>query len=55
MDTLLDLLHDTAKILFTVFMTAYANEFVKKRSNKRKRTAPNAGKQKGSSKRKRTK
>ncbi|KFM95544.1 hypothetical protein [Bacillus clarus] len=30
MDILLDLLRDTAKILFTVFITAYANEFVKK-------------------------
>lgn len=38
MDILLDLLLDTVKILFTVFMTAYANELVKKRSNKRKRT-----------------
>ncbi|WP_176524426.1 MULTISPECIES: hypothetical protein [unclassified Bacillus (in: firmicutes)] len=38
MDILLDLLRDTAKILFTVFLTAYANDVVKKRSNKRKRT-----------------
>ncbi|HFJ9287440.1 TPA: hypothetical protein ACGW44_005480 [Bacillus toyonensis] len=51
MDFLLNLLQDTAKILFTVFATAYANELVKKLSSKRKRTAPQAGKRKGGSKR----
>ncbi|MCU5209339.1 MULTISPECIES: hypothetical protein [Bacillus cereus group] len=52
MDFLLNLLQDTAKIFFTVFMTACANGLVKKLSSKRKRTAPkNACKRKGGSKR----
>ncbi|CAH2464437.1 MULTISPECIES: hypothetical protein [Bacillus cereus group] len=50
MDSLLNLLHDAVKVFLTVFATACANELVKKISNKR--TAPNAGKRKGGSKRK---
>ncbi|MGX5705838.1 hypothetical protein [Bacillus cereus] len=53
MDSLFNLLYDAAKVFLTVFATAYANELAKKISNKRnKRTAPNAGKRKGGSKRK---
>lgn len=53
MDSLFNLLYDAAKVFLTVFATAYANELAKKISSKRnKRTAPNAGKRKGGSKRK---
>ncbi|MFP3414318.1 hypothetical protein SB773_22450 [Bacillus sp. SIMBA_074] len=51
MDSLINLLHDAVKVFLTVFATAYANELVKKLSNKNKRTAPKAGKRKGGSKR----
>jgi hypothetical protein len=52
MDLLLILLKDSVKIIFTVCMTAYVNRLVKKYDKKGKRTASNAGKRKGSSKRK---
>ncbi|PGH79642.1 hypothetical protein CN899_25475 [Bacillus thuringiensis] len=50
--TILNLLQDAVKVFLTVFATAYANELAKKLSNKSKRTAPNASKRKGGSKRK---
>jgi predicted lipase len=53
MDFLLVLLKDTVKIIFTVWMTAYVNKWVKKHGKKRKRTAFfKAGKLKSGSKRK---
>ncbi|MEI4618790.1 hypothetical protein [Bacillus cereus] len=50
MDFLLNLFQDAVTLFVTVFVTACANELAKKLSSKRKRTAPNASKRKGGSK-----